>query len=121
MTHPYHPHSFASPHACQRAAERFGAIPSAADWAELVIAVTDTLAGIQARAVMLRRDPNGREIWRVPLAGADISVVWAPDSDAPIVTVMVGRQMSKPGHWSKQHIHGRGRRGDRRQMTELEV
>lgn len=97
MTLPLHPHMLASAHACRRAKERFGADPSAADWAEVVLAITDTILGIRVAAVMTQRwEAGGRERWLVSLRGVETSVIWDPHNQPQIVTVMPRGW----GHWS---------------------
>jgi hypothetical protein len=74
-------------HAVARAKDRLGFVPCDSDWGQVVLDIVDTISGSRAAAVMQAKLPDGRERWRVALAGREVSVVYCP-VDCVIITVM---------------------------------
>lgn len=77
----------ATRHAIDRAAERYGVTATEDDFAVLVCDLLDTLTGVRASAVRLRRLPSGLEHWLARLCGVAVIVVYAPDL-ARVLTVL---------------------------------
>lgn len=76
--------TFASDHAIERAASRYGLRPTEADWGQVILDITD------GRTLLLRRrwsPDGGREIHRVHLCGVEVVVLYVPDI-ARVITVL---------------------------------
>lgn len=78
--------SFATPHAEQRYRERVGAEPPPIIWAEVVLDITDTVAGYRRAAHFVRGRKRGLEEWLVKMDGVRTRVLYDPVT-AVIVTV----------------------------------
>lgn len=68
----------ATVHATERALERYGIVASEGDWQQAMLDITNTLLGLTARAIMLRRFDDGAETWVVRLAGCPVIAVYQP-------------------------------------------
>ena len=73
-------------HAADRALERHGLTPMAAEWNNTALTIMDNVAGKRSPAMLLRKS-GGVERWLVRLADFPVVVVWCPLS-AEIVTVL---------------------------------
>ena len=88
MTHPC-----VSPHARVRAIERLGFEPSADEWRDAVILITNGVLGSLPAARLvhpLQRKANydhPSEVWQVPIRNRLVRVVWAPEL-ARVLTVL---------------------------------
>lgn len=91
----------ATHHAQLRAKERLGFSPTERDWQDALLAITDTASGAQCTAMLQARTGHNAEIWRVKLAGHEVSVVYIPET-ATIITVM-SRDMSRGQHLIRRY------------------
>ena len=105
----------ATGHAARRAAERYGIDASAWDWRQLLIDITDTLLGVRASAVLLRRHTNGNERWLVRLGAVSVIAVWQP-FDAAVLTVLP----ADARQW-QQRVSPRAPGRTRRERVRVEV
>lgn len=74
-------------HAEQRALDHFGLRPSPSDWLDVVAQITDR----PPRALLMwshQRSNGLKERWLVRLCGQQVTIIWAPDSNPLIVTVL---------------------------------
>jgi hypothetical protein len=81
-----------APHGCEHAQEaaliRYGVMLAACDFAAMVLDIIGTVAGDAPKAVMLGRQPLGRELWVVRIPnGPAVRVVYSPDHSL-IITVL---------------------------------
>lgn len=83
---PYPP-SCATHHAAYRAAERYGIKASVLDWHGLLIDITDTVLGIRASAMLLRRERSGVERWLARLGPSAVIVIYDPN-EAAVLTLL---------------------------------
>jgi len=95
-------------HAASRALERFGIRLTVADFRQIMLDITDAVAGVRFDAVLQRKQPDGMEVWFVTACERRIRVCYAPAS-AAVVTVL--SEHDRLTHKvDKQRIWGRGRR-----------
>lgn len=97
---------YCSYHARTRAYERLGVEPTDADWQAAVMSILATLAGSEHTALFQSKTGENAEIWRVKLAGHEVSVVYIPET-ASIVTVM-SKDMSRGKHLMKRYAKRMG-------------
>lgn len=76
----------ATTHACIRVEQRLGFTPDDEDWIDVLMAITDTVAG-KPRALKLRNASKWTEVWLVPMRDVAARVVWSPRY-AVVVTVL---------------------------------
>lgn len=73
-------------HAAERAWERYGIVPTEAEWARAVADIISVVAGGGGPAILLRRDSDG-ERWLVRVAGEPVVAIYQPRA-ALIVTLL---------------------------------
>ena len=73
-------------HACDRAWERYGLIPTAQDWTRAAGDIIEVVAGSGCNAVLLSRQDMA-ERWLVRIAGVPVLAIWSPDL-AQFVTLL---------------------------------
>ncbi len=78
---------YASDHAYDRAAERLPFRPDSRDFEAVVNDIIGRLLGESTPALLLRRLPNGRELWAGRLRGHACRLVYEP-TIAAVITVM---------------------------------
>jgi hypothetical protein len=86
---------YASSHACEQIAVRYGIEPTRYQWIEAFLAVTD------GRTLLAARERN-REVHYVPIAGMWVRVVYSPIS-ARFITALPfnSRRKNPPRHLSR--------------------
>lgn len=108
-------------HAAERAAERYGVVPSVEEWGQAILDITDTVLGLRSGAILLARK-GAMERWLVRIGGAAMIAIYDP-SQAAIITVqpssLFPTKRSGITHCSSKSM--KGRRPERRcQMEETE-
>ncbi len=74
-------------HAADQLAERYGFVATEDEWQRAVLDIIDVVGGLGARALLLRRQGNGRELWLARLAGRPMRLVYQP-ALAMFITVL---------------------------------
>lgn len=90
-------------HAAERAAERYGLNPTAADWSRAVLDIIDSCAGDTRAATRLAAMPHGVERSLVRLGDCPVIAIYAPEN-ALIITLT-------PANGGANISLDRGRRG----------
>lgn len=109
--------AFATVHATTRLAERYGLVASEADWADVVLQITERRALLLDGGI---RRPHGTdERWMVRIQGMPVFLIWNPRA-ALIPTVLAGAQGAaslRPGR--RLHYHDGARRADQARRAEM--
>lgn len=74
-------------HADIRAEQRYGFVPTEAEWAGAICSITSSIIGIAAPAMRLRRQKSGIEEWAVRVGGVAMRVVYCSRT-ASVITVL---------------------------------
>jgi hypothetical protein len=72
---------YATTHADDRMAERYGFVPTVTEWRNILLAIWD------GRSVLSRRDVDGREVHYVSIGRVPVRVVYSP-WDAVVITAL---------------------------------
>lgn len=105
-------------HAAERAAERYGLVPSVAEWGQAILDITDTVLGLRSGAVLLARK-GMMERWLVNIGGAAMIAIYDP-SQAAIITVQPPKLFptKRSGITHRSSKFMKGRRPERRRQLE---
>lgn len=68
-------------HAREQLRDRHGLLPRLQDWLKAVSSI------LEGRAVLVRRKPDGTEVWLVLLCGLPVRLVWVPETGC-VVTAL---------------------------------
>lgn len=106
-----------STHAHERMAERYGRDLTAEEWQSVVLAI------IERRALLLRIEPHGREIYAVEVAGVQFRAVWMPAA-AVLVSMLpprwVAPRLAVDDRFQRKANQRRERRGGWRGLVAEE-
>ncbi len=76
-------------HAADRVTERYGFVATEEEWQRAALDIIDVIGAGGGRAVLLRRHPDGTELWLARLSGWPVKLVYKP-AEALFITALPG-------------------------------